>query len=48
MDGQNLTLEAAASVAFICSALDRLSEVAKKHGHKLMSIEIGSMKVVLG
>ena len=45
---KQLTREAAASVAFICSALDRLSEVAKKHGHKLRSIESGSMKVVLG
>ena len=44
---KSLTREAAASVAFMCSALDRLSEVAKKHGHKLISIEIGSMKVVL-
>ena len=29
---KSLTREAAASVAFMCSALDRLSEVAKKHG----------------
>ena len=48
MDRQTADTGGAVSVAFICSALDRLSEVAKKHGHKLISIEIGSMKVVLG